>query len=399
MKTKVRHLLKYLSIVYLFKTEREIYEGRIIMDYQVNSTNTISKLDAILSCDEIFYQDFDKSRELLLEFMNEAVRWHVENNSYYAEYCRKNSFNIDDLVTDCWEIPALPSAIFKRHKKYTVSRDDGSLLLTTSSGTQGTISQVPRDNDTLMRFFSSVTAGVQDVLGIEQSELHIYSLSPANDEVEHLWISYVLAGILVYYPTQYYVSGGEFHIQSLINDLRKVNSTYENEQILIVGPPALVLDVTKELEKTELLRLGENCKILTIGGWKSRQGESVKRELFDGRVAKAFGLKNSEAVRDVYNMVELNTVIFECKEHKKHCPPWLFVRAFNPKTLKVQPTGVTGILGYFDPTPLSYPGFILSDDFGKVSERVSCTCGITSDVVEIERRINKSESRGCALKI
>lgn len=369
------------------------------MDYEMNSSDTVSKLDFILSCDEIFYQDFDKSRELLHEFIYESVWYHMENNNYYAEYCKQRLFNIDEMGTDYWKIPALPSAIFKKHKKYTVSRDDGSILLTTSSGTQGTISQVPRDNDTLMRFFSSVAAGVQDILEIEQSDLHVYSLSPANDEVEHLWISYVLAGILVYYPTQYYVSNGEFYIQSLINDLREADSSCENEQILIVGPPALVLDVTKELEKTESLNLGDNCKILTIGGWKSRQGEYVKRELFDGRVAEAFGLKNTESVRDVYNMVELNTVIFECKVHRKHCPPWLFVRAFDPKTLEVQPSGVTGILGFFDPTSLSYPGFILSDDLGKVYERVTCSCGITSDVVEIERRINKSESRGCALKI
>lgn len=369
------------------------------MELTLEISENVSKLDAVLSSDKIFYGDFNKSREQLNKFMYDAVSWHMQNNKYYKEYCEKNSFRIENIHEDLWKIPAMPSAIFKRHKKFTVTRDDGSILPTTSSGTQGTISQVPRDNETLMRFFASVTAGVQDVLNIEQQDLNVFCLSPANDEVEHLWISYVLAGILVYYPTKYYVSNGVFHMDKLIEDLRNLDSVDENNQVLIVGPPALILDVTKKLEETESLNLGEHCKILTIGGWKSRQGESVKRELFDQRVAAAFGLLNTEYVRDVYNMVELNTVIFECKNHHKHCPPWLYARAFDPKTLEVLPSGELGILGYFDPTPLSYPGFILSDDFGRVYEKVNCSCGICSDVIQIERRINKLESRGCALKI
>ena len=365
----------------------------------MENSKKISKLDAVLSSDEAFYEDFDKSRAQLNEFIHEAVSWHIKHNQFYREYCKKHSFHIEDMKEDLWKIPALPSAIFKRDKKYTISRDDDTILSTTSSGTQGTISQVPRDNDTLMRFFASVTVGVQDVLNIEQQELNVYCLSPANDEVEHLWISYVLAGILVYYPTKYYVTNGEFHIDILIEDLRKLDALDENNQVLIVGPPALVLDVTKKLEETEGLKVGKHCKILTIGGLKSRQGECVKRELLDERVTKAFGLFNVKYVRDVYNMVELNTVIFECQNHKKHCPPWLYARAFDPKTLQVLPSGEMGILGYFDPTPLSYPGFILSDDFGRVYEQVTCSCGITGNVIEIERRINKLESRGCALKI
>ena len=369
------------------------------MEQKLENSDIVSKLDAVLSSDDVFYQDFNKSRQQLNELLYEAASWHMENNQYYKEYCEKNSFHIEDMKEDLWKIPAMPSAIFKRHKKFTVIRDDGSILQTTSSGTQGTISQVPRDNDTLMRFFASVTAGVQDVLNIEQQDLNIFCLSPANDEVEHLWISYVLEGIQVYYPTKYYVINGVFHIDKLIEELRNLDSVNEKNQVLIVGPPALVLDVTNKLEETDCLNLGEHCKILTIGGWKSRQGESVKREVFDERVAKAFGLLNTEYVRDVYNMVELNTVIFECKNHRKHCPPWLYARAFDPKTLEVLPSGEMGILGYFDSTPLSYPGFILSDDFGRVCENVNCSCGICSDVIQIERRINKLESRGCALKI
>ena len=75
------------------------------------------------------------------------------------------------------------------------------------------------------------------------------------------------------------------------------------------------------------------------------------------------------------------------------------MRAFCPSTLKELPSGEMGILGFLDPTSTSYPGFILSDDFGKVYENVNCTCGVEGDFVEVIRRINKIESRGCALKM
>jgi long-chain-fatty-acid---luciferin-component ligase len=92
-------------------------------------------------------------------------------------------------------------------------------------------------------------------------------------------------------------------------------------------------------------------------------------------------------------------VLFECSHKAKHVPPWLYASARDPRTLAEVKSGEPGLLAFADPTPTSYPGFVLSDDFGSVSRRIPCPCGITSDTLTIERRVNKVETRGCALKL
>lgn len=366
------------------------------MTRSTSIVDQLSDLDAYLSSDDIFHEAPGESRARLVGFLRDATAHHIATNEYYARYCRRLGFSPDRLEDDPSAVPLLPSAVFKGQLAHVQSNDAPSTLVTTSSGTQGTLSRVPRDNDTLMRFFASVSAGVQEILEIEHKDVKIYCLGPTAEESEHLWISYVMAGVSVYYPSKFYVSGGAFAIDELLEDLRSVDS---DQFICVVGPPALMLDTTRELERTGGLDFGDNAVIITMGGWKTRLGERVARSDFDWRIAKAFGLTGEHSVRDVYNMVELNTVIFECREHRKHCPPWLLAWARHPRTLRVLPSGETGVLCFADPTPTSYPGFVLSDDFGTVHREVACACGVTGDIIEIDRRVNKLESRGCALKI
>jgi long-chain-fatty-acid---luciferin-component ligase len=92
-------------------------------------------------------------------------------------------------------------------------------------------------------------------------------------------------------------------------------------------------------------------------------------------------------------------VIFECAHGRKHLPPWLYAAARHPRSLELLGDGEPGILSFLDPSAVSYPAFILSDDFGSVTRAASCSCGLRTDVLQIERRINRIESRGCALKM
>ena len=52
------------------------------MELTLEISENVSKLDAVLSSDKIFYGDFNKSREQLNKFMYDAVSWHMQNNKY-----------------------------------------------------------------------------------------------------------------------------------------------------------------------------------------------------------------------------------------------------------------------------------------------------------------------------
>jgi long-chain-fatty-acid---luciferin-component ligase len=139
--------------------------------------------------------------------------------------------------------------------------------------------------------------------------------------------------------------------------------------------------------------------VITAGGWKRATGSVVPRDELTDLVVSAFALPEGGQVRDCFNMVELNSVLFECEHQVKHVPPWLRVTARDPGTLEVLPSGAQGTLAFLDALPTSYPGFLLSDDFGTVRYGVACPCGRTSDVLDVTRRIQTVEARGCALKM
>ena len=123
----------------------------------------------------------------------------------------------------------------------------------------------------------------------------------------------------------------------------------------------------------------------------------MDRADLEERVADRLGVA-ADSFRDVFNMVELNSLIFECEHGHKHIPPWLYVDARSAATLAPVATGEPGLLAYLDPTPLSYPGFVLSDDVGAVCS-LRCPCGIDGAVLQLQRRLSSIEERGCGMKM
>lgn len=291
-------------------------------------------------------------------------------------------------------IPFMPNAVFKNSPE-VLRPAGGDVVATTSSGTQGTVSVIYRDNLTLQRFFATVQAGVEEVLGLDGGEITSRNVGPTLADSRHLWLAYVMSGVSVFHDTQFYVREDGLHAEELISDLRldPVES-----QVAVIGPPPLLLEVALKLA-TEPLPLSAERKVIAMGGWKRRDNQRISSEEFDAAVTRGFGLRDSTQVRDSFNMVELNTVMFECGHRRKHCPPWLHIAVLEPQSLAAVAEGEMGILAYADPTPTSFPGMILSDDFGHVERGCECPCGITSDVLTIDRRINRVENRGCAMKI
>ncbi len=364
--------------------------------------DSLDPIDAALGTDHIYGSGGKRSHltdEMRLSFTVRAIEHHRNHNVLFDRYCEKVGFSTQKIGSDSdlAVVPLLPTGLFKRHPSVVLSGGVSEPIIpTTSSGTHGTISTVPRDDVTIMRFFSSVAIGKRELLGVETFDRQVFNLTPSSREFPNLWIAYVMQGISVLYTTRSYVHAGVIELKRLVADLRKV---LPGEEVNIVGPPPVLLDLAIYLNDQPPLKLGPESLVITIGGWKRREGEKIPREKFDREIGSALGIDHASNIRDAYNMVEINTVIFECKSKVKHCPPWMTVRARDSRTLESLPSGQSGLLSFLDPTSLSYPGFVLSDDFGKVEHQAACSCGIVGDTVSIERRVNRVEARGCALKL
>jgi len=354
-------------------------------------TNIYQNLGQVL-LDEKTYQDIQR------DSIEKAFQFHVSNNINYKKYVE--SFNLENHGGESFsldKIPLIPSSFFKMQDMDLMSLPKDEIIkFCTSSGTQGNLSIVPRDEDTLLNFYSSI-ASAMPIYDIERTGNHkVFILGPDTEEAGDLWFSYVLSSMSLSFQTEYLEKNGEFDFQKA---LKKISDAVENlNEILIIGPPFRILELCEYIKRVNgTLPLCANSYVISAGGWKNRQKEAIPRQKYQEIVKNTFEV-DSAAVRDSFNMVELNTVLNECKYHQKHVLPWMDVVARDPKTNKMLPDGEVGILAFYDSSSYSYPCFILGEDYG-LTRTGRCKCGWIGKRIEIVRRMNRIESRGCALKM
>lgn len=355
------------------------------------------KLDKFIFENKKIYElNNEEINQFYDDLLTECFKFHKLNCRSYGKYC--------DIVTDkntqekCSveykDIPLIHSSLFKLTKVMSVDEEAVNKVCT-SSGTQGSMSFVYRDLITLNRFLGALRCGVEQVLNITNA--FCINLGPSAEEAGDLWFSYAVSTTKKLFPAVYAVKQGVFDIEMVVNEIEKNKTKYEN--VVVIGAPIMCLQLIKYMEKNDIcIKDCEKLFFVTAGGWKRYSGEALEKTEFVNKIKNTFvGIKESN-IRDVFNMVELNTLFFECERKSKHIPPWCRVAAFNPEDMSVLPSGEAGILAYYDLSANSYPGFILTDDIGIVYED-KCTCGRTGQRVEIIRRVKSVDSRGCALKM
>lgn len=339
------------------------------------------------------YQDV--APETQLRWIRDAVAHHLAHSPMYQRLAAAQKFTAGELnhPSDLFRVPLVSSGSFKR--RALAASGSRSVKLCTSSGTSGTKSIVPRDSQTLERYVGSVLHGIRDFLE-DRERRRALVLGPPPHEVGDLWFTYSLSLAEVLNDTEYFVTDGRLDSAALY---RALSTLDRGVQPVIIGPPSLLWDFLEWLSQQgrSLDLAARSGFVLTAGGWKLRIDESVDRDTFNRRARDQLGLP-AERLRDVFNMVELNTVIFECEMQRKHVPPWLHVSARRSSDLEAVSEGESGILAYLDPTALSYPAFILSDDLGSVTQQ-PCACGRRGVVMTIDRRLRSIEERGCGLRM
>jgi long-chain-fatty-acid---luciferin-component ligase len=353
------------------------------------------------SLDQLLYEGIapygNEADDRRFQWILSAVRHHMEHSPIYRRLADGIGFEIRQLedTQDLACIPLISSGSFKRKLFGDVGK---GIKRCTSSGTMGTQSVVPRDARTLERFVGSISHGLREFLGHNELQ-RAYILGPPPEEAGDLWFAFSLSLTELFNDADYFVHADEFEPERLYEALLAAERDPSCEPV-IASPPSLLLGLLEWMEErgTPNLALARRAGwAVTAGGWKRASNDAIDRQAFSERVHCQLGVEPGH-IRDVFNMVELNTIIFECASGSKHVPPWLSVTARNPRDLTVLESGQTGVLAYLDPTPLSYPGFILSDDLGTLSHD-PCQCGRRGSTLHLERRLEVVEERGCGLKM
>jgi long-chain-fatty-acid---luciferin-component ligase len=350
----------------------------------------------IYQLDEAFFPDLATRKSVQAVMLRSAFECHYERNVLYRRFCQARGISIETVAQDPRRIPLIPSTTFKQAAVRSNSNEK-TVLRCTSSGTQGSVSVVERDNTTLERFLGTIRNAVENVFGIDDAI--VLNLGPPSDEEPDLWFSYVMNVTDFLFETRNYVHGGVLMAERFVEDL--VAATGQYQDVLVIGAPIVFLELFEQLGRFKLKNcdFGAKLFLVTAGGWKRHERVGIPRDEFRDRCIQAFTGLVPQKIRDTFNMVELNTIIPECECHQKHVPVWLDVFAVDLDNYSVAAPGKVGLLAFLDASASSYPGFVLSGDLGRISHVDDCPCGRPGICVEIVRRINTIESRGCALKI
>ena len=347
--------------------------------------------------DEV-YADADRHRATRAELIGDSFAYHFAQNEAYRRFASAAGVEPGPELRLA-DIPLLPSGLFKRPGVDLCSVPASSIIKRCeSSGTSGSLSVVPRDESTLSNFLGSISSIFPSFLRIERTgNQRGFVLGPSAEEAGDLWFSYVISCVSLMMQTEFLEHQGHIDMDRAAQRVRA--AVAEGQNVVIIGPPFSILEFSEHVAaQGQWPSLSAKSFVVSAGGWKSRQRESIDDVRYRETVAARLGLASEASLRDIYNMVELNTVLPECELHQKHVPAWVDVIIRDAATNEPLPVGETGIISFLDASSLSYPAFILSEDIGRIAED-QCPCGRHGKTLTVLRRMSNIESRGCALKM
>ncbi|MER2472848.1 long-chain-fatty-acid--protein ligase LuxE [Photorhabdus laumondii] len=347
--------------------------------------------DLIFSSDPLAWS-YDEQEKIRNKLVLDAFRHHYKHCREYRHYCQAHK--VDDNITEIDDIPVFPTSVFKFTRLLT-SQENEIESWFTSSGTSGLKSQVARDRLTIERLLGSVSYGMKYVGSWFDHQIELVNLGPDRFNAHNIWFKYVMSLVELLYPTTFTVMEERIDFVKTLNSLERIKN--QGKDICLIGSPYFIYLLCQYMKDKNISFYGDkNLYIITGGGWKSYEKESLKRDDFNHLLFDTFNLSNISQIRDIFNQVELNTCFFEDEMQRKRVPPWVYARALDPETLKPVPDGMPGLMSYMDASSTSYPAFIVTDDVGIMSREYGQYPGV---LVEILRRVNTRAQKGCALSL
>ncbi|MBA2943886.1 LuxE family acyl-protein synthetase [Paenibacillus sp. CGMCC 1.16610] len=353
----------------------------------------------IASIKSIYQLPAESQNEMKLELIKQSFQYHYMHNALYNKICKEKGVALTDFqcIEDVASIPAIGIGKFKDVNAH--------LLLTKpihelehelrSTGTSGIPSISRRDEQTLTRSVLSIFSMFREMFGFFGGAA-VY-LAPSAEEMPEMGLVKLInmfSGLLD--SNRFFISGHAFDAEAVIHQLKDWQHVHTRH---IIGPPFLVERLAAYIEEHQMhIHLDKQTQIITLGGWRSFTGREIDQSKFRERMARIFGVHQGQ-VRDMFGLVETNFMAIECEHHAKHVPPWVHFSIRNLDKLEQEVThGEPGRLVVYDPTSLSYPGFILTDDLVYLDPN-PCSCGRNGQVVNYMYRIKGAEVGCCAINL
>lgn len=388
--TPVRHeaiCLNHLRYVNLIPAYRQFAQ----------SVDLPERVDMNLVINELMFTDdlFKSYDPLLLDHADFAGM-----NAWLSNICTQNiHFDTSSVSTvNEWRVRLKSAGIF----------------LSYSSGTSGNMSFIPRDPMTwaALRKNSSYYANPNSIIRLD-GKTPTFDCLVAGPRGEGMGIQGAAAGLTRMAANSLYlydnvVSGDDVRNRSM-STTTELDERAAHEAALefidaarSAGRPLLLFGAPFQLRRfcSQLASMQttiDTCPgstVVTGGGWKSFQGERIPQAELVGLVNQTLNIPSTHFI-DTYSTAELNCAMTNCSQGHYHIPPLIEPVVLDESLFGECGATGYGILSFLDPFSMSFPGYLITGDMGRLEKGV-CNCGLHGWYVdgEIKRAPNQT-IKGC----
>lgn len=304
-----------------------------------------------------------------------VFHFQYNNNVIYKKWV--DLLKIDpQSISELTQIPFLPIQFFKTHEIISTSKNETSIVFTSSSTTSQTPSKhIVNDVEVYEKSF---------IKGFEQfygniKDYCILALLPGYLERQGSSLVYMCDRLIK--ESNHPLSGFFLHNkEALIENIIQLKNT--KQKTLLIGVSYALMDLA-DLN----IALTEHFIVMETGGMKGTRKELLKEELH-AYLKKGFNIKN---IHSEYGMTELLSQAYSLGEGKFNAPPWmrfLIREVTDPLTIKTDRK--TGGINVIDLANINSCSFIATQDLGRINEKGE---------LELMGRYDNSDVRGCNLMV
>lgn len=349
---------------------------------------------------EDFYQlepyelEKEKKQKLLTNELIRLTEFHKDNCPEYANFLNALGYRKDTIKT-IEDIPFYPVRMFKEYDLLSVDRKEIFKTMTSSGTTGQAVSKIFVDKETAMIQQKVMVKILSNYWGKKRLPMLVID-SPAviKDRKTFSARGAAIIGLNIVSKETIYVLKDDMSLDQ--DKLETFLEKYREQPFIIFGFTFIVWQHFYQ----ELLKNGRNYDLskaflMTGGGWKKLESESVDRDEFKKRFHELCGISH---FLDHYAMVEQTGCIYaECEYGHLHASIYSDVIIRNYKDFSSCPIGKKGILQVVSALPHSYPGHsLLTEDEGLILGEDDCPCGRKGKYIKILGRIKSAELRGCS---